>query len=151
MSGLQTTAFIFSILSWVSHFLFFIYVGVTDPASEVAAGKHRVLERLRAFKARQQRKGEAPTGPAAAARVVASSGGGAAPASPEVDDATLCVVCMDAPKTHLLLPCGHKCLCAGCAPDYAEGEDGDGWQRVGSRPTCPMCRQPARMVTRVWE
>lgn len=30
------------------------------------------------------------------------------------DEQTLCVVCMDAPKTHAIVPCGHVCICEGC-------------------------------------
>jgi hypothetical protein len=30
-----------------------------------------------------------------------------------VEEAELCVVCLDAPKTHLLVPCGHQCVCLG--------------------------------------
>jgi hypothetical protein len=30
----------------------------------------------------------------------------------EREDASRCVVCMDAPRTHVLIPCGHLCVCA---------------------------------------
>ena len=62
-------------------------------------------------------------------------------------NAKLCVICLDAPKTHLLLPCGHKCVCAGCAPDFASNDDG--WKRVGT-PQCPICRGSVPWVARVW-
>ena len=26
-----------------------------------------------------------------------------------------CVICLDAPKTHILAPCGHQCVCGTCA------------------------------------
>ena len=67
------------------------------------------------------------------------------------DEASLCVICLDAPKTHLLLPCGHKCVCAGCAPDFASNFDDGGWQRVGRQPQCPLCREDVLQVARVWE
>ncbi len=62
-----------------------------------------------------------------------------------------CVVCLERPKTHIILPCGHKCLCAQCAADeYAPEEDG--WSRVGkSKTVCPMCREPVAHVQRVWD
>ena len=39
------------------------------------------------------------------------------------DDDMLCVICFERPKTSLLLPCKHLCLCSSC--------------QVGE---CPMCR-----------
>ena len=29
------------------------------------------------------------------------------------DEQSLCVVCMDAPKTHAIVPCGHVCVGSG--------------------------------------
>lgn len=55
----------------------------------------------------------------------------------EVDERTLCVVCLDGPRTHLVAPCGHKCLCEACST------------RVGA--TCPMCRGSVALVCRVYE
>ena len=40
------------------------------------------------------------------------------------EDEGLCVVCLEAPKDTLLLPCKHLCLCHMCAP----------------LPACPLCR-----------
>jgi hypothetical protein len=34
-----------------------------------------------------------------------------APALQPDAEETLCVVCMDAPKTHIVLPCLHMCAC----------------------------------------
>jgi len=39
-----------------------------------------------------------------------------------------CVVCLDAPKTHILAPCFHKCLCEECA------------ERIPVGGQCPVCR-----------
>ena len=41
----------------------------------------------------------------------------------------LCVVCQEAEKTTLLMPCRHLCLCGGCSarPEVA---------------LCPLCRAP---------
>ena len=52
-----------------------------------------------------------------------------------------CCLCLDAPKTHIVLPCGHKCLCAACASGFDEG---------GGR-FCPLCRCPMDRVQRVFE
>ena len=43
-------------------------------------------------------------------------------------DADTCVVCLENPRTHLVFPCGHLCLCQGCVP------------RVTPTEACPMCR-----------
>ena len=51
-----------------------------------------------------------------------------------------CVVCFDGAKTHVLIPCGHRCLCARCAKRYDAG---------GS--ACPVCRQAVKHVQRVWD
>ena len=53
---------------------------------------------------------------------------------------TMCVVCFDAPKDHLIVPCGHQCVCAGCAE-----------QLINTRtPTCPVCRAPIRETVKVF-
>ncbi|CAE8715712.1 unnamed protein product [Polarella glacialis] len=39
----------------------------------------------------------------------------------EPSDAGDCAVCMAMPASHLVVPCGHQCLCGMCAP-YAVGE-----------------------------
>ena len=45
------------------------------------------------------------------------------------DDDALCVICLGGAKSYLLAPCGHRCLCAGCAG------------RMVFPMPCPMCRQ----------
>ena len=52
-------------------------------------------------------------------------------------DSRMCVVCLDEEITQILAPCGHKCVCASCAPLLIE---------------CPMCRAPvASVVSKVWD
>ena len=41
---------------------------------------------------------------------------------------TTCIVCMEGPKTHAAIPCGHLCVCEGCAAVLKE---------------CPGCRATA--------
>jgi hypothetical protein len=53
------------------------------------------------------------------------------------DEATLCVVCMDAQRTHLVAPCGHKCLCESCSTTFGT--------------TCPICRSDAMLVCKVFD
>ena len=56
------------------------------------------------------------------------------------EDSRLCVICMERPKTHMLSPCGHKCLCEVCSQDL-----------MARRNPCPMCRGPPDSCTRVWD
>jgi hypothetical protein len=65
----------------------------------------------------------------------------AAPA-PHPDDAeeTMCVVCFDAPKDHLVLPCKHLCVCEACAEQLTKTRT----------PMCPVCRGPIRETTKVF-
>lgn len=43
-----------------------------------------------------------------------------------------CVVCLESPSTHIIVPCGHQCLCEGCTESF-----------VSSFDFCPMCREKA--------
>jgi hypothetical protein len=40
------------------------------------------------------------------------------------------VVCFDAPKDHIIVPCGHQCVCEACANLLTQMY----------KPTCPICR-----------
>jgi hypothetical protein len=53
---------------------------------------------------------------------------------------TLCVVCFDAPKDHIIVPCGHQCVCAACAEQLTKTRT----------PTCPVCREPIRETMKVF-
>ena len=59
------------------------------------------------------------------------------PAAPHVAE---CVVCMDAPQSHALVPCGHMCMCATCAERCVE-----------TVKECPMCRAPAHQTFRIYQ
>eukprot|EP00656_Telonema_subtile_P017151 TRINITY_DN19148_c0_g1_i2.p1 TRINITY_DN19148_c0_g1~~TRINITY_DN19148_c0_g1_i2.p1 ORF type:complete len:322 (-),score=77.45 TRINITY_DN19148_c0_g1_i2:229-1194(-) len=62
--------------------------------------------------------------------------------SDEIDEELACVVCMESPKTHIFIPCFHKCVCSDCASMIQRAPDAQG---------CPMCRKPFESVTRVFE
>ena len=64
----------------------------------------------------------------------------AAPAPQPEAEEVLCVVCMDAPKQHVILPCGHQCVCEACAQQLTQK----------SPPTCPVCRALIQGTTRVY-
>jgi len=51
----------------------------------------------------------------------------------QLEDTSLCALCLEIPKCVLLLPCRHLCVCAGCAP------------RVPTGGPCPVCRTPVQV------
>lgn len=51
-----------------------------------------------------------------------------------------CVVCMDGPRSHVIAPCGHKCLCANCASTCP-----------AQMTKCPMCRVNITNIMRVFD
>ncbi len=53
----------------------------------------------------------------------------------ELDEATKCVACLDAPRSQRLDPCGHLCLCQPCS--------------VGLD-SCPICRATIAASTRTF-
>jgi hypothetical protein len=48
---------------------------------------------------------------------------------------TMCV-CFDAPKDHIIVPCGHQCVCAGCAELLTHTRT----------PTCPFLTNPSKGI-----
>lgn len=56
--------------------------------------------------------------------------GGAVAKKPE------CVICLDQTSTHLISPCGHKCVCADCSEQLKD---------------CPLCRNAIERIIRVFE
>jgi len=51
------------------------------------------------------------------------------------DELDECVICMDQPRSHCMVPCGHKCVCLDCAEAH--------FKKQGDKPPtntlCPMC------------
>jgi hypothetical protein len=64
----------------------------------------------------------------------------AAPAPHPNGEETMCVVCFDAPKDHIIVPCGHQCVCARCAEQLTKTRT----------PTCPVCREPIIQTMKVF-
>ena len=54
-----------------------------------------------------------------------------------------CVICMSTKKTHEFIPCGHMCLCEGCAA-LIERSDGE------NRKQCPICRTESVQIMKVF-
>ena len=57
-------------------------------------------------------------------------------ASAEGDKDDECVICWNATATHVVVPCGHLCMCPECVP-----------KELGS---CPVCRAPMAHVMKVY-
>lgn len=86
---------------------------------------------------------------AAAAACSSSSGGGGACPKTEAEEALFqlkhCIVCLDEPRSVLILPCKHLVLCGGCMlrmqrqvrQEFAEGSSDN------RDVQCPVCREPA--------
>jgi len=53
------------------------------------------------------------------------------------NDANLCVICLDKPKSIVLVPCGHVCICSSCS-------------RLSNLTNCPICRDPVNTMLRVY-
>jgi hypothetical protein len=64
---------------------------------------------------------------------------GVPPVAPQDED-KLCVLCLDAPKDHLIFPCGHQCVCGACAEKL----------KKASSPLCPFCRAPIHATCKVF-
>ena len=64
----------------------------------------------------------------------------APPAAPNPGaEETMCVVCMDAPKDRIVLPCMHLCACGPCAQRLLELDA-----------PCPVCRGPVERMAQVF-
>ncbi len=55
-----------------------------------------------------------------------------------------CCVCLIPPKTHACVPCGHKCLCEGCAFIIMNGQD-------LTEKKCPICREPTSCIIHIYD
>ena len=51
-----------------------------------------------------------------------------------------CSICLTAAKTHVLTPCGHKCMCEQCARSFRTEYS-----------QCPICRSRVQSVMRVYD
>lgn len=51
-------------------------------------------------------------------------------ASIKVYEITECVVCLSADSTHIMIPCGHRCMCQDCSSQISKMQN-----------RCPICRR----------
>ena len=66
------------------------------------------------------------------------AGGMAALSVAEEEPPEPCAVCLEEPRSALLVPCGHMAMCVECADKVLHG----------SRPICVVCRQPIEKILR---
>ena len=66
-------------------------------------------------------------------------GSSVVPPSPHLEE-TLCVVCFEAPMDHIIIPCGHQCVCGACAEAL----------KREPHPACPLCREPIIITAKVF-
>jgi Zinc finger, C3HC4 type (RING finger) len=79
--------------------------------------------------------------PATAVRILPVS-----PAKPVVQtEAVHCVVCFEHAPSHAYIPCGHRCVCRGCASRACTTS-----RQSGSPLQCPVCRGHAICVTKIF-
>lgn len=57
----------------------------------------------------------------------------------EVQNEMICVVCLDAQRSHLFTPCMHICTCAKCSSEI-----------VSKQSRCPICRNPIQSSVKVY-
>ena len=55
---------------------------------------------------------------------------------PEIEDA--CVVCLDAERVCVFVPCGHLAICKACVA------------RLGSNPLCPICKSDSTAIIKMF-
>ena len=72
-------------------------------------------------------------------QVQAELGSGSGTSHSDAEE-TECVVCFDAPKDHIIVPCGHQCVCEACAELLTNTRT----------PMCPVCRGPIRETMKVF-
>jgi hypothetical protein len=114
----------------------------TEVAAEAAQGEAALLAKLRSELASSQAACVALARESAQLREELKRDATTSDAETEL----MCVVCMDAPKSHAFLECMHKCVCDGCADALARAR-GAGAARGAE---CPICRVPGP-IRRVYE
>lgn len=119
--------------------------------------REEVLEYLGAYSAASEGEGDQPNEPTALE---------ANPAQPEIVDmgpetanllsgstfvsSTTCVVCLERPADHVVVPCGHLCLCGDCARKVvAKATASSTTEAHGAQGLCPVGRCAFTAIARV--
>jgi hypothetical protein len=105
--------------------------GQKEAAATVATAKVTTRQRLEKEKETLMRK---------LRQVDTELGSSSNLAAAREEGAHTCVVCMDAPNDHVILPCGHMCVCGPCVEMLRQAQ----W------PACPLCRTHITLAARVF-
>ena len=65
-----------------------------------------------------------------------------APDTRHQEEARECIVCLDCPRSHAFVPCGHLSLCNDCAGSYPKA------RRRAFK--CPICRNESSLIMKVY-
>ncbi len=95
---------------------------------------------IRACASCMRPKPKFPTLPAGEQKKEGGDGAAAASATGEDRKEHTCVVCMDKEVNHVMVPCGHLCVCGECAKQLKS-------QKLSA---CPVCRRKPKIVQRVF-
>lgn len=60
------------------------------------------------------------------------------------DICNVCVICLENARNCIILPCAHMILCVRCSIQHADGKN-------RGEATCPSCREPIKIIKRVYE
>ena len=110
----------------------------TEIAS-VVADLEAVLGKLKATKEEMQRRQLQQTSKSSDKTSAGSSN----------NNNNLCCICLDAPKSVLVLPCKHFCVCANCVRGGTNGGGGGGPAARTLR-QCPVCRAAVQDIMHVY-
>ena len=67
-----------------------------------------------------------------------------------------CIVCMDQPRTHIFVPCGHLCTCQSCSTYMKSmsspcgGHRYDRLGRILNPLLCPICKQKSQQIIQLF-
>jgi hypothetical protein len=64
------------------------------------------------------------------------------------DAASECVICLDGPGNHAIIPCGHQCVCAECAATLCSPHSAPA---PSGRATCPICSAQIQATLRIFK
>lgn len=65
------------------------------------------------------------------------------PASARATQDSVCVVCLESPRSHAFIPCGHRCVCQGCVRRMRTRLSSSAYR-------CPICRRHATDIIKIY-
>jgi len=64
-----------------------------------------------------------------------------------------CIICMDEPRNHVFVPCGHVCTCQSCSNELIDRERKENNNGNGNGSVllqCPICKQDSHQVIQLF-